>query len=105
MMSRFALVLSLLVLPTAAFGQAAATVTGTVTDQSKAVLPGVTVTATEITTGRQFAGVTDDRGEYRFVNVSPGTYRIQAELTGFATLTKPPIELLVGQNPVVPFTL
>src|SRR5262245_28281214 len=105
MLSRFALVLALLVVPSVAFGQATATVTGTVTDQSKAVLPGVTVTATEIATGRQFVGVTDDRGEYRFVNVSPGTYKIQAELTGFATVTTPAIELLVGQNAVVPFTL
>jgi hypothetical protein len=105
MLSRCALLLSLLALPTAAFGQANATVTGTVTDESRAVLPGVTVTATEITTGRQFAGVTDERGEYRFVNVSPGTYKIQAELTGFATVTTPNLELLVGQNALVPFTL
>src|SRR5262245_48842449 len=105
MLSRFALVLSLVGLPAVVLGQATATVTGTVTDQSKAVLPGVTVTATDTTTGRQFVGVTDDRREYRFVNVSPGTYKIQAELTGFATVTTPNIELLVGQNAVVPFTL
>jgi hypothetical protein len=105
MLSRCALLVSLLALPTVAFGQANATVTGTVTDESKAILPGVTVSATEITTGRQFVGVTDERGEYRFVNVSPGTYKIQAELTGFATVTTPNLELLVGQNALVPFTL
>jgi carboxypeptidase family protein len=105
MLSRCALLLSLLALPTVAFAQANATVSGTVTDESKAVLPGVTVTATEITTGRQFVGVTDERGEYRFVNVSPGTYKIRAELTGFATVTTPNLELLVGQNALVPFAL
>ena len=57
-----------------------ATVSGTITDESKAVLPGVTVTAIDHQTGRQYAGVSDDRGIYRLVNMPPGTYRMQAEL-------------------------
>lgn len=43
------------------------TVSGVVVDESKGVLPGVTVMATSVGTGRQFAAVTNERGEYRLV--------------------------------------
>ena len=49
-------------------------------------IPGVTVTATDHQTGRQYVGVSDDRGIYRLVNMPPGTYRMQAELPSFATV-------------------
>ena len=39
--------------------------TGTVVDESKAVLPGATVTASDLETGRKYAAVSDERGEYR----------------------------------------
>jgi hypothetical protein len=81
-----------------ALAQEAASVVGMVTDDSKGVLPGVTVTATEVSSGRQHVAVTDVRGEYRLVNVQAGTYRLQAELTGFATTVIPQLELLVGQR-------
>jgi hypothetical protein len=100
------LVLALLVVaPVAAYAQAEATIQGIVTDESKGVLPGVTVTATSSTTGRQYLAVTDERGEYRMPNVAPGTYRLQAELPGFATIVLPAVELLVGQNANVPFSM
>jgi hypothetical protein len=50
-------------------------------------------------------GVSDERGEYRMPNVQPGTYRVQAELPGFATVVVPTVELLVGQNASIPFVL
>ena len=75
-----------------------AVLSGTVVDDSKSVLPGVTITATEQSTGRQYQGVSDERGEYRMPSVAPGTYRIQAELPGFATAVVPNVELLVGQK-------
>lgn len=74
--------------PFMAHAQTRAAVTGVVTDESKAVLPGATVTATELSTGRQYIGVADGRGEYRLDNVAPGTYRVQAELAGFLRLSK-----------------
>src|SRR5690242_5904810 len=88
-----------------AFAQVAATIVGTVADESKAVLPGVTVTATDLATGRQFVDVTDVRGEYRLVGMQAGKYKVQAELAGFAPSTLPEVELLVGQNATIVFSM
>ena len=88
-----------------AYAQTEATINGTVVDDSGGVLPGVTVTATEINTGRQFFSITDERGEYRMPSVEPGTYSVTAELPGFGTVEVPALELLVGQNAAIPFTL
>ena len=102
-----ALVLSLLVagLCHPAFAQDASIV-GTVADESKAVLPGVTVTATSLETGGQSIAVTDERGEYRLPKLPPGKYKLQAELRGLrARSSFRRVELLVGQNATVPFTL
>jgi Carboxypeptidase regulatory-like domain len=85
--------------------QQQASVAGTILDASKAVLPGVTVTATELSSGRVYTGITDERGEFRLPNIDPGRYRVQAELPGFATVTVSQIELLVGQNANIPFVL
>jgi hypothetical protein len=87
-----------------AFAQVA-TITGTVTDETKAVLPGVTITATNLATGGQTAGVADERGEFRLLNLPPGQYRVQAELSGFSTVLLSSIELLVGQNATMPFVM
>ena len=73
-----------------------ATVQGIVVDESQAVLPGATVTATEISTGVQSVAVAEADGRYRFDNVAPGKYKIRFELSGFATVEITDIELLVG---------
>jgi hypothetical protein len=91
--------------PMPANGQENATVNGTVVDESKAVLPGVTVTVTELETGRQYIGVTDARGEYRIPNVGAGTYKVQTDMPGFAISVVAKVELLVGQNATIPFSL
>ena len=80
---RFLIVGMFLILPAMASAQEA-TLTGTVTDSTGAVLPGVTVTATNEATGNTFTGVTDGSGIYR-VSVRVGAYRITAELQGFGT--------------------
>ena len=79
-----------------------ATVQGTVVDESRGVLPGVTVTATEINTGRQSIAVTSEDGRYRLENLPPGRYKLRIELPGFATAEIADIELLVGANATVP---
>jgi hypothetical protein len=98
-------VLGLSLLPvTPAFAQDA-TVAGIIVDESKAVLPGVTVSAVAQGTGRTHEAVTNERGEYRLLGLAPGRYTLKAELAGFSTLVLENIELLVGQNANVPFTL
>jgi hypothetical protein len=87
-----------------AFAQDASLV-GTVTDETKTILPGVTVTATNIDTGAASFAITDERGDYRLPKLVAGKYKVQAELPGFATVVVPTVELLVGQNGAVPFTL
>jgi hypothetical protein len=68
-----------------------------VTDSSGAVLPGVTVTAINETTGNTFVGVTLETGNYR-IPVRVGMYRITAELSGFSTAARGGIQMLVGQT-------
>src|SRR5262245_8449427 len=97
------LVCGLFALPVLASAQVAAldaTVIGTVRDNTGAVLPGVTVTATNEAQGTTFVGVTDEMGVYR-VPVRVGVYRITAELSGFNTITRPGIELLLGRQVVL----
>src|SRR4029453_16448469 len=62
-----------------------ATVYGTVTDPSQAVLPGVTVTMTLVATGAITSKVTDEKGEFAFTFLTPGTYTVKLELPGFKT--------------------
>ena len=82
-----------------------ATIVGTVTDESKAVLPGVTVTVSDMAKGTQVVAVTDARGEYRVLQLTPGDYKVQAELGGFASVVQEKIVLLVGQNISIPITM
>lgn len=71
-------------------------ITGTVKDEQGAVLPGVTVTLT----GKQGVKtqVTDGTGAYRFPAVEVGTYRIAAELAGFATDARTEIVISPGRE-------
>src|SRR5215510_10567269 len=97
------LVLGIIVaLPAVGYAQDSV-MTGTVTDSTGAVLPGVTVTATNVDSGNTFVAVTDERGVFR-LPVRIGNYRITAELTGFATVNRT-TQLLVGQTGVVNFQL
>src|SRR2546426_5090057 len=73
-------------------------VSGTATDASDAVLPGVTVTAVHTETGNTFVGVSNASGFYRIGALRPGLYKVIAELPGFGTVTQERLELLVGQS-------
>ena len=90
--------LGTLLLPATARAQEAM-VSGTVTDSTGGVLPGVTVTALHEATGNTFVAVTDAAGAFR-LPVRAGAFRLTAELAGFGPLTRS-IELLVRQNAVV----
>src|SRR6266571_6458204 len=77
--------------------------TGTVTDSTGGVLPGATVTATNVESGNTFVAVSDDRGNFR-LPVRIGNYRITAELAGFTTVNRT-LQMLVGQTSIVNFQM
>src|SRR3989442_6026648 len=85
-------------MPSAAIAQES-TVSGTVTDSTGGVLPGVTVTALNEASGNTFVAVTDEHGSFRLA-VRTGTYRISMQLGGFAGPDRN-VALLVGQTAVV----
>jgi hypothetical protein len=84
-----------------AWGQATAQVSGTVRDQSGAVLPGVEVTATHTGTGISRGTVTNETGYYILANLATGPYRLEASLPGFRTFAQTGIVLQVNSNPVI----
>ena len=69
---------------------------GSVMDPSSALIPGVTVTATNTDTGVSTSTVTNESGSYNFPNLVAGTYRVSATLPGFQTRTVTGVQ--VGTN-------
>ncbi|SEC42689.1 Carboxypeptidase regulatory-like domain-containing protein [Terriglobus roseus] len=59
------------------------TLLGTITDQSKAVVPGATITITEVKSGAVKTTKTNESGFFDFEALQPGTYRVSATQTGF----------------------
>ena len=89
------LVVSLLVVPAVVWAQA--TITGTARDSSGAVLPGVTVEAASPALIERVRSVaTDGTGQYRIVDLRPGTYTVTFTLPGFSTVRRDGIELSGG---------
>ena len=76
---------------------ALAEVNGTAADQSGAVLPGVTVTLIEETTGLVRTVVTNETGRWVVPALQPGRYTVRAELAGFQTQNRTGIVVNVGQ--------
>jgi hypothetical protein len=64
-----------------------ATLSGTVTDASGALIPGVEITATQTGTGVVSTVVTNESGTYRFASLQPGPYQVRASLPGFQPQT------------------
>src|SRR5262249_19137947 len=79
-----------------AWGQATTSIRGTVTDPSGAVIPGVSVTLENAGTSATRNTITDETGTYQILQVQPGTYRIRAELTGFKTVVRDNLQLVVN---------
>src|SRR5690349_16928138 len=78
-----------------------AQLSGRITDQSGAVLPGVTVTATQTETGVTRSVTTDASGAYVLPNLPTGPYRLEAMLQGFRTYSQTGIVLQVAASPTV----
>ena len=88
---RFTLALSvclLLLVPAVSLAQTTGTVEGTVTDQSNAPLPGVTVELTSPNLQGTRTAVTAADGRYRFPSIPPGAYTVTAELSGFGKVER-----------------
>src|SRR5438132_1027129 len=81
------------------------TLTGTVMDASAGALPGVEMTLINQDTGTKQSTLTNETGSYRFPSLLPGTYRIEAELSGFDRVTRGPITLQVSQTLAIDLTL
>jgi hypothetical protein len=77
---------------------------GTISDDSGAILPGVTVTIRQTDTGIERSAVTDDRGLFRAPALQPGPYRVTSELMGFKTDARM-LRLTVGDVSEVRITL
>ena len=80
-------------------------ISGTVTDTSGAILPGVTVTAVEERTGYSKSTVSDERGAYVLVTLPNGTYSVSSELQGFKKEIKTGYALVADGRLTVDFAL
>jgi hypothetical protein len=80
-------------------------ITGRVTDQNGAVLPGASVIATLVKTRRERRTFTDDDGRFKLIQLEPGVYSIKASFTNFATEEKTNLTAVAGQNVQLDFTL
>src|SRR5712692_3155084 len=97
---RFVAVLILLCVATSASAQVQ---TGSIlvkaVDQQGAVMPGVTITiSSPVLVSGSISAITDAAGTYRFPSLVPGTYQVKLELSGFSTLVREGIVVLVGQT-------
>ena len=86
---------------TGLWAQATAQISGSVKDQSGAVLPGVEIAVTQTDTGAKRAVVTDETGSYILSNLPLGPYRFEAALPGFRTYVQTGIVLQVNSSPVI----
>ena len=83
---------SLVLVP--ALARAQSVFTGTVKDTSGAVMPGVTIeAASPVLIEKVKSAISDENGQYRIVDLRPGTYTLTFTLPGFNTITREGIEL------------
>jgi len=99
-MKRFTLLLIvLLALLPAAWGQATTQISGLVTDASGAVIPNASLDLENTDTGVKRSTTSDSMGAYAFLQVIPGPYKMTVKANGFRTATVSDLRLLVN-NPV-----
>src|SRR5262245_1703408 len=82
-----------------------ASVLGTVKDESGAVLPGASVTLTHNATGISARTFTDENGNYQFLNVKIGNYRVEVQMASFSAAAIDNVQVAVGARQRVDFTL
>ena len=101
-----AVVCLLLVFSTSGIAQTGnGALTGIVEDPSKALIPGVTITATNVETGVETTVITNESGGYHIPSLLPGTYKLTAELSGFRSVSYTNVELGTNETKRFNFTL
>ena len=96
-----ALTIALAVAATAAGQEFRGAITGRVNDKSGGVLPGVTVTATNVATNVSSTTATTGEGLFTIPYLTPGTYTVAAELSGFKKTVREGLEVRIGDRLVV----
>jgi hypothetical protein len=76
-----------------------------VKDDQNNIIPGATITLVNTSTNERREGVSADDGVYRFLNLVPGTYRLEVELTGFQRYVRDQIEVNVQSSPRIEVSL
>lgn len=94
-------IILLLVASTARAQSTAGSISGTVTDESNAVIPGVTITVKNVDTGAERVQVSDAQGRYRVLNLTPGPYQLTAALEGFGTVLTDRLTVAIGKDTLV----
>lgn len=95
------LMVMVLVWTTASAQVRLAEVSGTVADESGAVLPGVAVTAVQVATGLKRSTTTQNSGAYLFTALPIGIYEVRAELQGFAPAVISNYQIGIGESAVL----
>ncbi|MBI2149076.1 MAG: carboxypeptidase regulatory-like domain-containing protein, partial [Acidobacteria bacterium] len=102
----FAVLVLSLIVSASVFAQSNnATLSGSVSDGTGALIPGVTVSAANTQTGVVSTVISNESGTYNFASLQPGVYKASAELSGFQTQTDTDIQLGISQQVRLNFTL
>src|ERR1051326_6244323 len=96
----------LILLPLTLFSQGSqGAIQGAVFDSSGANIPGATVTITDVDRGTTRVLISDEAGQYAATGLTAGTYKVRAELAGFAPIERTNVRVEVGNNTRVDLTL
>src|SRR5437868_10847553 len=88
-----------------AIAQNTGTISGSIHDSTGAVVPGASVTLKNVETGISRVLTADSQGRYQAPNLNVGSYEVQVVVSGFQTERRSGIDLAVGGDAVVNFTL
>lgn len=82
-----------------------ATLLGRVIDEQGGIIPGASVTATNLATGRGRTVITDGSGRFRIAALTPGSYKLEVVLSGFAPTLRSGLTLSTSQEATIDLTL
>ncbi|HBR55908.1 MAG TPA: hypothetical protein DEA22_00290, partial [Blastocatellia bacterium] len=78
---------------------------GRVVDSNRLPVAGASLKAAMVESGYERTAATDSSGAYRFIDLPPGIYTLTVQMPGFATIERPPIHTISGQNLTLDFEL